>query len=61
MISSFGRGFDSLQLHKKTLVVNELVEIKDPILKRGVFVLFNIPIFCDIYLFVNARVESVVV
>ncbi len=32
MISSFGRGFDSLQLHKKTLVVNELVEIKDPIL-----------------------------
>jgi hypothetical protein len=29
--------------------------------KRGVFVLFNISIFCDIYLFVNARVESVVV
>ena len=31
MISSFGRGFDSLQLHK-ILVMNELVEMKDPIL-----------------------------
>lgn len=31
MASLFGRGFDSLQVHK-ILVINELMGVKDPIL-----------------------------